>query len=232
MEAIIFDLDGVLVDVRSSYLATIQRVAGFFLKETVSLEKIQSFRNRGGLNNDWNLTLAILREENYTLDRETVISLFQSIYRGRNFDGLIQQEKWLLKKKVLHRLYKNYRLAIVTGRPRDEAEFTLCRFKAKEYFQCLVTSDDLAPQLAKPHPAGLVKALTSLQVSQACYVGDTVDDVQMAKAAGIPAIGVVGTLSCPESQARILARQGAWLVVYDVNSIGEVLPCKESGKPN
>jgi len=232
MEAIIFDLDGVLVDVRFSYLATIKRVAEFFLKETVPLEKIQSFRNRGGLNNDWDLTLAILREENYPLDRETVISIFQTIYRGRNFDGLIQQERWLLKKRVLNQLHKNYRLAVVTGRPRDEAEFALCRFKAKEYFQCVVTRDDLPPELSKPHPAGLVKALTSLHVSHAWYVGDTVDDIQMAKAARIPAIGVVGTLSYPELQARILSRQGAWQVIYDVNSIGEVLQCKEQGKPD
>ena len=223
MEAIIFDLDGVLVDVRFSYLATIKKVAEFYLKKSISQEKIQSFRNRGGLNNDWDLTLAILREENQLIDRETVVSLFQTIYRGRNFDGLIQQERWLLSKEVLNKLQKKYRLAIVTGRPRDEAEYALHRFKANDYFQCLVASDDLSPELGKPHPASLIKAMISLQVSEACYVGDTIDDIQMAKAAGIPFIGVVGNAPCPQEQAKFLENQGPWQVIYDINCIGEVL---------
>jgi HAD superfamily hydrolase (TIGR01548 family) len=56
VDAIVLDIDGVLVDVADSYrraiVETVERVAG----EAISDGDIQQFKNAGGFNNDWELT--------------------------------------------------------------------------------------------------------------------------------------------------------------------------------
>lgn len=47
--AVLFDLDGVLIDVGASYRAAIRETAEYFTGEEVSAEEIQSFKDRGGL---------------------------------------------------------------------------------------------------------------------------------------------------------------------------------------
>ena len=58
--AILFDIDGVLIDVSCSYRKTIQETVRFFTGKTVSSEQIQNLKEQGGCNNDWDLTEAII----------------------------------------------------------------------------------------------------------------------------------------------------------------------------
>jgi len=70
MDILIFDMDGVLIDVSRSYRETIQRTVQIYLKtclgfkdgeaEPVTKEDISLFKSAGGFNNDWNLTSALL----------------------------------------------------------------------------------------------------------------------------------------------------------------------------
>jgi HAD superfamily hydrolase (TIGR01548 family) len=59
VEAVVLDIDGVLVDVENSYrravIETIERIYG----ERVEQSTIQQFKEAGGFNNDWELTDAI-----------------------------------------------------------------------------------------------------------------------------------------------------------------------------
>lgn len=65
LKAIVFDVDGVLVDVSSSYReAIVQTVNGYLNKVGVRSKRmfskpdVQAFKNAGGFNDDWNLTYA------------------------------------------------------------------------------------------------------------------------------------------------------------------------------
>lgn len=69
IDTIIFDCDGVLIDVRESYMKTIPETVAYIIKEItgfpfpkklVSSEIIHSFKKCGGFNNDWDLVYAIL----------------------------------------------------------------------------------------------------------------------------------------------------------------------------
>ena len=64
---------------------------------------------------------------------------------------------------------------------------------------------------AKPAPDLLLRASIELRVSpqRAWYVGDAVWDMQAAKSAGMPSIGVTTGFATAED----LAAQGAWLVI-------------------
>jgi len=121
MKGILFDLDGVLVDVSESYNLTIKMVVERLAGRLVSDEDIEAYRSRGGLNNDWDLTECIIREVGGPADRTAMVALFQKIYRGKNFGGLIRKETPLVNVDVLRKLRKTHSLGIVTGRPRDEA---------------------------------------------------------------------------------------------------------------
>jgi HAD superfamily phosphatase len=70
LDALIFDMDGVLVDVARSYRRTIQRTVEIYLetvlgfrrevREIVTAEEIALFKSAGGFNNDWDLTTGVL----------------------------------------------------------------------------------------------------------------------------------------------------------------------------
>jgi len=67
---LIFDFDGVLVDISQSYRQTIRRVVDYYFLEILGLEgergklatlgDVQRFKDTGLYNNDWNLTYAII----------------------------------------------------------------------------------------------------------------------------------------------------------------------------
>ena len=68
LDAVIFDIDGVLIDVAKSFRATIINTVQFYFSEIlkykgqeilVRVEEIQLFKDAGGFNNDWELTEAI-----------------------------------------------------------------------------------------------------------------------------------------------------------------------------
>ena len=67
---IVFDMDGVLVDVSKSYRETIRQTAGLFFKMAPSSEKLPeplfpladlaAVKQSGGLNNDWDLSCLVI----------------------------------------------------------------------------------------------------------------------------------------------------------------------------
>ena len=70
VEIVIFDMDGVLIDVSKSYRETIKKTVAIYLKKAlgikgdgkslVSDDDIIAFKEIGGLNNDWDVTTGLL----------------------------------------------------------------------------------------------------------------------------------------------------------------------------
>ena len=56
VDAVILDIDGVLVDVADSYRRAIVESIEHVYGETIEYDHIQLFKNAGGFNNDWELT--------------------------------------------------------------------------------------------------------------------------------------------------------------------------------
>lgn len=74
-EAVVLDVDGVLVDVADSYRRAIVESIETVYDETIDREAIQSFKNAGGFNDDWELTYAaalcvLARREGLTMSVE------------------------------------------------------------------------------------------------------------------------------------------------------------------
>lgn len=219
-KALVFDMDGVLVDVRFSYMTAIKKTVEYFTGKTVTDAEIQQLKNQGGFNNDWDVTETFIVKNGVKAAKQDIIDTFQNIYKGPHCNGLIQHETWLLNLSILKDLSKIYILGIVTGRPKEETEHTLTISGAKKFFKTWVTMDDTTEQ--KPDPEPLLKALQLLNCTKGWYVGDTVDDMKMAHAAGIHAIGVIPPGS-DESLGIVLKKNGAEMIVRDINTIQQVL---------
>jgi len=220
---ILFDLDGVLVDVRASYHAAIRDTAEFFTGEAVQEEEIRSFKNRGGFNDDWDLTAAIVTSRGKTVARTAIIDQFQSRYLGRDFDGLIRHETWIADNRRLTRLRARFKTGIVTGRPRPEAEYALRRFDADSLFDVLVTLEETPGELRKPSPFGIQLAMSRLDATTGVYFGDSVDDMTAAVSAGITAIGVLTADSPAGEQESRLRRSGASSILAHIDRFEEAL---------
>src|SRR3989339_1184219 len=93
---LIFDIDGVLVDVSKSYRLAIKKTVEYFTGRSTSFEEIQEYKNKGGLNNDWDLTEAIIKAKGESVDKKKIIKKFQNYY-----NNLINNEKWLLDRRIL-----------------------------------------------------------------------------------------------------------------------------------
>ncbi|WP_135661977.1 TIGR01548 family HAD-type hydrolase [Halorhabdus rudnickae] len=59
IDAVVLDVDGVVVDVADSYRRAVVETVARVYDETVSKEVLQPFKNAGGFNNDWDLTDAV-----------------------------------------------------------------------------------------------------------------------------------------------------------------------------
>ncbi|MES3516285.1 MAG: TIGR01548 family HAD-type hydrolase [Natronomonas sp.] len=80
VDALVVDIDGVLVGVEESYRRAIVESIDHVYGETIDAEDIQEFKDAGGFNNDWELTYAaalyiLARRERPTLSLESYTGL-------------------------------------------------------------------------------------------------------------------------------------------------------------
>ena len=85
--------------------------------------------------------------------------------------------------------HENVLLGVATGKARRGLDHILDAYGLQKRFATLQTSD-LHP--SKPNPAMLLAALgdAGVEAGEAVMVGDTTFDIEMARAAGMPSIGV------------------------------------------
>lgn len=220
---VVFDMDGVLVDVRPSYHRTIVETVRHFTGRRVSAGEIGRFKAREGFNDDWKLTRTWIRELGCRPIARDVVAHFQQLYRGPDFQGYIRRERWLADRRKLRRLARLADLAIFTGRLREEAMFTLEYFRVQDRFARLVALDDV--RRPKPHPEGLLQLVDGRPRASILYVGDSADDALAARRARIPFVAVLHA-GAPRRNllAREMRRLGARGVAASVNEIERWLP--------
>lgn len=211
-DGIIFDMDGVLIDVTESCRLAILKTVNYFLKEKgykirTTKKQVNTIKTLPGFNNDWNASFALIQllihevnESNFlkavsplseknknSSQYKRIRAIWQNFYLGcKEFKNkpLRFQEKLMIQRSFLNELFKIYgKLAIATGRPRDEAIFALNQFKIQKFFdeKFLIALDDVAKE--KPNPEALLKAKVKLGAKKPIYVGDTINDCLAARRA-------------------------------------------------
>ena len=225
---LVFDMDGPLVDTSASYRVAIVETARSLLTTQcateatlaeVTLQRVEKLKRRGGLNNDWECTAALIAELGGDVDTNAIYETFQALYWGDQGEGLIAGEPFLLDATMRGELTAKYKTAIVTGRPRAEALHTLHLNDALATWPVLVGMEDATE---KPAPDGILKALGQLQATTdgAAYLGDSVDDMKAARAAGVYPIGILPAgQSWSGGLAEKLSAAGAEVVFASVKEV-------------
>jgi HAD superfamily hydrolase (TIGR01509 family) len=95
-------------------------------------------------------------------------------------------------RPIVQILARDFDLAIVTSGNRRRVRQQLHDFELADYFSACICSEDVPKK--KPHPAPLNLALERLgrEPEECVYVGDTAEDMEMARRAGVRPIGVLG----------------------------------------
>src|SRR6266576_3076510 len=220
-EAIVFDLDGVLADVRASQRAAMVETAATY-GVTVTMSDIEAALRTGDAANDWIVTQRLITARGMQADLETVTARFQALYLGTpDSAGLREHERLIVPRAVLARLADRLPLAVVTGRPRDEARWFLERVEITDLFQMVVCMEDAA---RKPDPAPVRLALERLGVRRAWMVGNTPDDIRAAAGADVVPLGVVAPGDDLTATAAALTGAGAARVLDRMADLEELLP--------
>lgn len=174
--ALLFDLDGTLLDSFSTHYAVYEIV---FARFGISINK-EKFLNT--YSPDWYQTYA-------------AFGLPKKDWESANNYWIEEAEKRtppLLPgvMETLIKLNKSYTLGLVTSGSKSRVFKDLKRTGIEHFFKIIITGDDI--QKPKPAPESITSALSSLGVParEVVYIGDAQADYEMARAGGVHFIGV------------------------------------------
>ncbi len=193
---ILFDIDGVIRSVEKSYRLSLKKTVYKFCGWEPSYQDIDNAKNEGIWNNDWDLSLELIKRNFKSKNlkrnppqREDIIRCFEDFYFGgdtnqdsRYWTGFIKNEELLVEKEFFNLLSSNgISWGFVSGAESASAKFVLeKRLQLKS--PPLIAMGD-APD--KPDPKGLIHLASKLcrdDLGQAnipiTYVGDTIADIQ------------------------------------------------------
>jgi HAD superfamily hydrolase (TIGR01549 family) len=178
-KGIIFDIDGTLTSTNELIFASFNFIAGKYLNRKFSNEELIGFF---GPTED-----VILKEwlgDNYENARKEYYDFYSHYHHLADlYPGIIDILKDLKTKKVF--------LSIYTGKGKSAATITLKKLEIFEYFDLIITGDDV--KIHKPSPEGVEIFIEkfNLEKENVLMVGDSVTDIKAARAAGIKIASVV-----------------------------------------
>lgn len=189
-EILIFDVDGVLVDVRGTYwrsaLDTVRHLTG----KRVTYAELHKWKAKPGNNDDWAMVSSWVTSLGKPMNYEEARDAFSKFYWGTPDEpGNVKNEKHIVSPLQIERWAKRYELNLFTGRTRQEFTYTFEKWPGTKHFRMVVTMDDVAK--IKPNPEGLYKILGKRDPKSALYLGDNIDDALAARDAGVPFMAII-----------------------------------------
>ena len=207
---VIFDVDGVLIDVSKSYHYSIKDTVDFFSNKAIPLHELRDIKFTFGINNDWDASVAGI------LYAKSGLSLEEFKKEFKDFSKTLELMYKFAKRKNIklpdykqlvdffEQKYKEHRLkeemifphealekirekaditGVITGRPFEDLDFSFKHFDLYKYFDLIITEDDIPqPHLRKPSAYPLKLFFEKFQYTEPVfYIGDTVSDKKMVE---------------------------------------------------
>ena len=181
--ALLFDLDGTLVDTAPDLARALNRVLNVFDCPAVTLENTRNWIGNGMPRL---LERALARDGEKKPDAELVdrgVALFEPLYAEAVWTDSVCYPGVVDGLTKLKRM--GFKMGCVTNKPRSCTGVLLEHSGLAVFFEVVVAGDDLVE--TKPAPAPLLYAADQLQLGpQDCVViGDSQNDVDAARAAGM-----------------------------------------------
>ena len=304
-DSIIFDCDGVLIDVTTSYDTTINKTISYVLKEIADItadtpltnEMLLKFKSTGGFNDEIDITysgvlcyiaakklkknpteliLDILNNADDTgiayiegfLDKidvdisdiksrlnypsveknDLIHATFDQLFFGPKLyekifqkkskfsdKGFIENDNVIVTSALIEALKKKFndKIAIVTGRGLDAISSSLKEILNQFNVENSVFLEDESRDLAKPNPQSLIRAMKGLNSKNCLYVGDSMEDMILAKKAselGFNATfcGIYGSSKLPEMKKKLFTEHNVPLILETINQLPDILTNERS----
>jgi len=185
--AVIFDLDGTLVDSVPDVAASLNKALDLYGGSQFSTEIVKSMIGQGA-GSMIKKAIGHLGWHDEEGRFETILRKFLGLYSAQpcNYSQLFPGAAEILE--TLESL--NYNLGICTNKPQVTTDPVLQAFNLNSYFSAIVCGDKVSHQ--KPDKRHIFQTLEQMGTKsrQAVFVGDSVHDIEAARNAGIPSIVV------------------------------------------
>lgn len=216
-QTVLFDLDGTLVDSVPDLAAAIDQMLGALKRPPVGESKVRLWVGNGAAmlvrralaGGTEDRLVAGLEEA----EVQRAMAIFFDAYQGCN--GRHSRVYESVEPLLSLLANRGSRLGVVTNKPGRFTGPLLEQMGLAHHFGVMVSGDSLSTK--KPDPAPLGYALEKLGGTAAgsLMVGDSVNDIQAARAAGMPVVAV----SYGYNHGRDVREEGADLVVDSLREL-------------
>jgi phosphoglycolate phosphatase len=183
--AVIFDLDGTLVDTAPDLMGATNHVMALLKRRPVTMQEVRAFVGHGARS----LITRSAAATGDALDEKATDYYHAEFLRhyerhiasaSQPFPGAVRLLKRLSNKGVA--------LGVCTNKLERLSVSLLRALDLERYFGAIIGPDTI--RIAKPDPAPYAEALKRLGASRSIMVGDSETDILTARAAKVPVIAV------------------------------------------
>jgi len=207
---VIFDVDGVLLDVSKSYHYSIKDTVEHFSGKNIDLELLRDIKFSFSINNDWDASVAGILFAKSGKDIEQFKNIFkdfsqkiEDMYEFAKkyeidlplYKELVdffeeqyrihrEKEEMIFPYEILEEIKNRSKLTgVITGRPFEDLDFSFKKFGLYEYFDHIITESDIpSPDLRKPSSYPLEMFFEKYEYEEPVYyIGDTLSDKKMVE---------------------------------------------------
>jgi len=166
-------------------------------------------------------------------------NLYNELYKRKpqffNDKGLIDNDIVLVKKELIDKLRKKFgkKISIVSGRGFVSTKYSLKTLFDEFDLKNSRFLEDEPREFAKPNPQPLVSSIKGLESSCCMFVGDSVEDIIMARKAdelGNKTIfcAIYGTSKDPETKRNLFEQKNADIILESIDLIPKTLNLVEA----
>ena len=206
-DGIIFDIDGTLTSTNDLIFASFNHVMNKYLNKTLTNNEIISL---------FGPTEDVILEEwtgtDYPRAREDYYNFYSENHTMADlYPGIFDILTYIKSKKIP--------LSIFTGKGRDAAIITLKKLKIYDFFEMIITGDDVKEH--KPSPEGILRFVEKFRLNpeRVLMIGDSPSDIKASRAAGVK---IASVLWDNYSQAKEIELKSDY-VFHEVSELREFL---------
>lgn len=208
--AVIFDLDGTLVDTKALIYASFQHTfAKYKPNYVLSDEELSSFLGP---------TLKATFQRYFDEEQIDEIIAYYRTYNHEHHDELVQEFPHV-RTTLTYLKEAGYPMAVMSNKLGDTVKMGLRRFGYDQFFDVVLGSEEI--EEPKPSPSGILKACELLGVGcdDVIYIGDAVTDVEACKRMAAFSVAFV-----PEQEkAEKMRKMNPCVMISDMQELIEVV---------